>query len=112
MSWPATKVVAAAYKTGLALVIETPHGVGKGVRSSDNWVYFIVAGEKSLVFCEKCDEREYAPRPPGAAPPGEPPNPLVAPGTDSHALFILTWLHKFQAEHQHVEPEEDEAATG
>ena len=104
MSWPSAKIVAAAHKNGIAQVIKTPYGMGKGVRSSDSWVYYIATGDdKCLAFCEKCEEREFAPRPPGAAPPGEPFNPLVAPGTDSHALFLLTWLHKFSQKHQHEE---------
>jgi hypothetical protein len=92
---------------GIAEVIVTPYGTGKGLRSEHPWIYYIVAGPKSLVFCERCEEREHAPDPPGSGAPGEARNPLVAPGTQAHALFILTWLHKWTAQHKDCEEKQD-----
>jgi hypothetical protein len=109
-TWPSDKTVARAFKNQIAEVIVTPWGAGKGVRSSNPAVYLVV-GDKSLAFCETCKTREWSPDPPGSGAPGEPRNPLVAPGTKSHALFILTWLYRFLEEHKHEKPSESTASS-
>jgi hypothetical protein len=103
--WPSDKTVARAFKGQIAEVIMTPLGPGKGVRSSEPWIYLIV-GPKSFVYCEECKVSEWAPAPPGSGAPGEPPISLVAPGTKPHALFILTWLHRFSQNHKHHQDDE------
>jgi len=105
--WPSDSTVARAFKNQIAEIIMTPLGPGKGVRSANPAVYLIV-GPKSFVYCETCQTNEWSPDPPGSGAPGEARNPLVAPGTKAHALFILTWLHRFYEDHLHAEPSEVE----
>jgi len=107
MSWPDAKIICHAHR-GFAEVLKTKYGNGKGVRSDHPWIYYISAGPKSLAFCERCEEREFAPDPPGSGAPGEARNPLVAPGTTSHALFILTWLHRWTNVHKECEEKPNE----
>jgi len=103
VSWPKQSLVARACSGGMAEVILTPYGYGKGLRSEHNWIYFIAAGDKSLAFCERCEETEKPPDPPGSGAPGEARIALLAPGTAAHALFILSWLHKWTAKHKDCE---------
>lgn len=106
MSWPEAKTVAASFKGTVSEVIRTPLGPAKGIRSGTAHVYVIQA-PKPLMFCESCGAAEPVPDPPGSGGPGEPRNPLVAPGTRAHALFALTKMHEFEKEHAHApSPEE------
>lgn len=106
MSWPKDKTVAAAFRGTVSEIITTPLGKGKGVRSADRWVYLIV-GPKPFIFCERCGTSEKPPDPPGSGAPGEARNPLIAPGTKTHALFILTRLHRFTDVHTNCKVSED-----
>lgn len=101
--WPSANTVAVAFKNQLAEIIVTPWGIGKGVRCYTHPHVYLITGPKSLVWCELCKEGERTPDPPGSGGPGESRNPLVAPGTKAHALFVLTWLHRFADAHDHGE---------
>jgi hypothetical protein len=96
--WPNDKVVARAFKGQITEMIHTPLGTCRGVRSSNPAVYLMMV-QTPCAFCETCSAQETLPNPPSSGAPGDPQTPLVAPGTKAHALFILTWLHKFSAKH-------------
>jgi hypothetical protein len=95
--WPSEKVVAAAFR-GIALVIQTPHGPGRGLQSSDPAVYCVV-GPRCLAVCERCSDVQEAPAAPASRGLNGRPEPLFAPGSQAHALHILTWLSAFSRAH-------------
>lgn len=99
MSWPAVKTVRAARFGHVAEVIGVPEGFIKGLRSGTPHVVAQVDKTGAVACCTRCNEREPEPNPPGAMAFGAARTPLLAPGTEAHATFLLTWLNQFEKKH-------------
>ena len=105
MSWPAAKTIAAARLGHVALVISTPEGLARGLRSSTPHVWARMSDRGTIAGCDNCGARDHEPNPPGAGQPGESRKALLSPGTYGHSLFLLTWLNRFEKEHEHAQAE-------
>jgi hypothetical protein len=102
MSWPPVRAVQSARRGIIRQVLKTPEGNVPGLESSTTHVWAAIGPPGSIAACDLCGTREKEPDPPGAsADPTGPRSPLLAPGTQAHACYILTWLHQFEAAHQH-----------
>lgn len=102
-TWPGERVVASALGCRAAELVQTPHGPGRGIRSSDPAVYLIVVGPgRAFAFCERCGRgsREELPPPPSSRGLNGQPEPLFAPGAPAHALHALTWLYGYGKRHE------------
>ena len=113
--WPRARTVAAAVTGVLAEVLRAPEPIGLclGLRSADPEVVLIVGrrGGQPLptACCFRCGTAEPAPPPPAARGLDGTGNPVVQYGSHEHALFLLTWLHRFLTEHEHAEPAAEQA---
>lgn len=103
MSWPSPRVIAAGRRGALreVLVVEGEGNV-PGFRSSTPHVFVVIGAPGALAVCGNCGTREKEPDPPGSGAPGAARTPLMTPGTQGHAIFLLTWLNRFEGEHQHA----------
>lgn len=100
MSWPSPKVVAAALCGGPVQVLVTPVGAVRVVRSSDPDLFLIVHPEGSRAACGRCKVAEAMPPAPTSRGLNGRGEPLFAPGSRAHAVFVLTWLHDFERRHE------------
>jgi hypothetical protein len=111
--------VARALGGGLTEAFSLKHGVGRGIRFSDE-ILLLVGASPALVgwvtgqlgkdsfpmrpfaVCFKCDTPEMMPSTPTSQGLNGKGEPLFAPGTSGHALHALTWLHDFARRHEHA----------
>lgn len=113
--WPRPRTVAAAVTGRIAevLSIAEPIGVCRGLRSANPEVVLISARRDGRPFptacCFACGTAEPAPAPPASRGLDGRPTPIVDVGSAEHALFLLTWLHRFYAQHDHAALSAEEA---
>jgi hypothetical protein len=97
-AWPKPKTIAAGVSGRVAEVWQTERGPVRVVRSADPKVLLVLSATPHAA-CFRCNV--YAPAPDGPTSRGlnGKPEQILAPGTDAHALHLLTWLYNFSAAH-------------
>lgn len=110
--------VARALGGGLKEAFTLAHGVGLGVRVSDQTLLLVGASPalvgwltgklgkdsfpmRPFALCLACTTPEMMPMTPTSQGLNGKGEPLFAPGTSGHALFAMTWLHDFMHRHEH-----------
>lgn len=96
-TWPPVPVVHGMLR-GWAGVFRTGTGVDvAGVRSVHPWVFYAIGVG---AVCERCSLIEKAPDAPSSRGLNGKPEPLFGPQTKDYALFVLSWLNRFSAQHE------------
>jgi hypothetical protein len=112
--WPKPATIAAALRGQIreVLTIQGEEGTVVGLSSGDAHIKLITTWLPSTsagAMCERCQTFEKLPDPPASMEAGAQRTALLAPGTRAHAIFALSWLHKFSKRHRECKPPEAEA---
>lgn len=83
------KVIAAAFR-GIAEVVQLE---GQNVRACRGPGSILLMPQHGIAACTRCEAAEAIPDPPASMS-------LLAPGTNAHALYIASWLHKLAKAHE------------
>jgi len=103
-AWPKPETVAAAIGGRVAEVVLW-HGITyRGLRSAIPTIAMVTGNGKTFALCDGCKGSQGCPEVPGSGPAEGPRAPLLAAGTKAHAVFVLTWLHRFFAAHKDCAP--------
>jgi hypothetical protein len=96
VTWPRPATVAAARRGHVAEVVRVGEGYVRGLRSSTPHVVAQVCETGAVACCERCGAREVEPDRAGSGGG-------LTPGSNAHALFLCSWLSRFEKEHRHEE---------